>query len=566
MNYTPEQLKIFEFVQNGQGHGIINAVAGAGKTTTIISAAEYVDSANRMLFCAFNRSIAKEIGNRFRKRGMNNVLVKTIHALGLQILKTNNSTGRQVELDDRKYGQIIEGKKFQKATFSIYERLIEINGLDPDQLLSESRDFAINDLLYMTKIRLLDINQKYRSTLCNDEREEFKKMLSHFNIITPIDEKKEHIEAEIDCLFELHKELLQLGNEFSASTMKIDFTDMIYLPYAWQLKPGRGFGFLFIDECQDLSRAQLAVALKYGTKTCRILAVGDPRQSIYGFTGADIESFNRIRDTTKAQPLPLTECFRCPQKMIEEAKKIRPDIRGKKDYPGKMVVLDSTRIIETARAGDLIISRIKAPLMGLVFSFIKRDIKVSIHEDEVRDFLSDLRRVFKKEELREDILLVYGDFDNLIAKMLYRWQWRINKDAERIIDVDDRQRYINSETAILKGKLDFLHNRFLQWNDRCRNIQDILEIIKTFISATEDCVRLSSIHRAKGLEEDRVFILDFDLLPFTRADQKDWEEIQEINLKYVAVTRAKEELYLVSTPDQRFGEEDEGTLFDELFG
>lgn len=228
--------------------------------------------------------------------------------------------------------------------------------------------------------------------------------------------------------------------------------------------------------------------------------------------------------------------------------------------------MDSTKIIETAQAGDLIISRIKAPLMGLVFNFIKRDIKVSIHEDEVRDFLGDLRRVFKKEELREDIKLVYGDFDNLTSKMLYRWQWRINKDGERIQDPDERKRYIESETALVKGKLDFLHNRFLQWQDRCRTIQDILEIIKTYISATENCVRLSSIHRAKGLEENRVFILDFDFLPFTRTDQKDWEEVQEINLKYVAVTRAKEVLYLVSSPNHDLGGEEEGTLFDELFG
>ena len=204
MLYTPEQEKIFQFVQTGEGHGIIDAVAGAGKTTTIITAAEYVDASQRMLFCAFNRSIAKEIGKRFRKKGMNNVLVKTIHALGLQILKTNNKTSHPVSLDDRKYRQIIEGKKFQQETFSIYEKLIDINGLDPHQLLSESRDFAVNDLLYITKRRLLDINQKYRSTLCEDDREKFKEMLRHFNIITSIDEKKKHIEAEIDCLFALH--------------------------------------------------------------------------------------------------------------------------------------------------------------------------------------------------------------------------------------------------------------------------------------------------------------------------------------------------------------------------
>lgn len=567
MNFTPEQQQIFDFVKNGKGHGIIDAVAGAGKTTTIIASAEYVDPVKRILFCAFNRSIAKEIGSRFGKKGMNSVLVKTMHALGRQILVTNNTTGKDVVLFDRKYREILDGTIFPQRTQTQFETLIEVNGLDPEQLLNDNRDFAVRDLLYQTKQRLLNINQKYRSTLCKDDRDLFREMLIHFNIVTDVDLKKERIEEEIDCLFELHKVLLEMGNDLSAKTMHIDFTDMIYLPVKWKLNPGRGFDFLFIDECQDLSRAQLAIALKYARKEARILAVGDPRQSIYGFTGADIESFERIKDYTKAVQLPLTLCFRCPQKMIEEARKIRADIKGHKDYPGTMTTLDPNNIITTARPGDLIISRIKAPLMLLVFNFIRKEVKVSIHEEEVREFLSDLRRIFQKDEQKSNIELVYGGFEVIEKKVMGRWEWRINKDAQRIKDPDERKRYISQETSIIKGKLDFLHDCLIQWKSRCNTILDILKVIKEYISATDNCIRLSSIHRAKGLEEDRVFILDFDILPLTRTDQKPWEEMQEINLKYVAVTRAKEELYLVSSPKTGGSpdEEDEGTLFDELF-
>jgi superfamily I DNA/RNA helicase len=147
-----------------------------------------------------------------------------------------------------------------------------------------------------------------------------------------------------------------------------------------------------------------------------------------------------------------------------------------------------------------------------------------------------------------------------------RWEWRINKDAQRIKDIDERKRYITQETNIIRGKLDFLHDCLIQWQSRCNTIIDILKVIKEYISATNNCIRLSSIHRAKGLEENRVFIIDFDMLPLTRTDQKPWEETQEINLKYVAVTRAKEELFLVSSPKTASqSEEDTGTLFDELF-
>ena len=86
---TKEQLQIFEFVQKSTGHGIIDAVAGSGKTTTIIDSASHLHPGQRALFCAFNNSIAKEIQKRFTERNNNQVTVKTIHALGYDILKSN---------------------------------------------------------------------------------------------------------------------------------------------------------------------------------------------------------------------------------------------------------------------------------------------------------------------------------------------------------------------------------------------------------------------------------------------------------------------------------------------
>jgi DNA helicase II / ATP-dependent DNA helicase PcrA len=74
---------------------------------------------------------------------------------------------------------------------------------------------------------------------------------------------------------------------------------------------------------------------------------------------------------------------------------------------------------------------------------------------------------------------------------------------------------------------------------------------------------LSTIHRAKGLENERVFIIDYDKLPMYHLEQKEWEKVQEINLKYVAVTRAMKELFLVVTPTLEQLEQ-EGSLFDEL--
>jgi superfamily I DNA/RNA helicase len=65
---------------------------------------------------------------------------------------------------------------------------------------------------------------------------------------------------------------------------------------------------------------------------------------------------------------------------------------------------------------------------------------------------------------------------------------------------------------------------------------------------TKDFVMLCTVHRSKGLEAKRIFIIDFHKMPFkfgnkeTSADQY----LQEINLIYVAVTRAMHELYIES--------------------
>ena len=68
MIHTEEQKKIFNFVKYDSNHGIIDAVAGSGKTTTIVESVELIDQSKKVLFCAFNNSIAKEISNRFSQK------------------------------------------------------------------------------------------------------------------------------------------------------------------------------------------------------------------------------------------------------------------------------------------------------------------------------------------------------------------------------------------------------------------------------------------------------------------------------------------------------------------
>ncbi len=563
LTFTREQQAIFKFVREGEGHGIIDAVAGAGKTTTIMECARFAAEPARVLFCAFNNSIATEIGRRFKAKGMPAVTVKTIHALGFQILRENSDYGNRLQLNEHKYLTLFKSEAMQQKLQPDLRALIELNGLNPGDKDDSRQTFAIKNLLYRVQKRLLNINQKHRAVLNGPTYEAFEQMVRHFGIFTHTEENSKIFHDELELYHRMHRLLLKEGTEMAARSYIIDFTDMIYLPFVWQLGSSVKYDWIFIDECQDLSKAQFAVAAKYGRQGSRVLAVGDPRQSIYGFTGADVESFARVKRMTRATQLPLTTCFRCPQRVIALAQEIREDIVGAKRAKGKITEIGIEDVTAVARPGDLIISRFRAPLLILVFEFIDKNVKVHVAPDEAAEFIGELKVLFKQGERQANIKARYRDFDTLKQQVFSRNMWVIRQNAQKIAKASDREVYLQVETEYLEKRLEFLHKKYELWQKDCRSVSAILERIKAFVSAKENAIRLSTIHRAKGLEEERVFIIDYDQLPFSRQGQKDWEKEQETNLKYVAITRAMKTLFLVESVDLEEMEE-EGSLFDSL--
>ena len=78
----------------------------------------------------------------------------------------------------------------------------------------------------------------------------------------------------------------------------------------------------------------------------------------------------------------------------------------------------------------------------------------------------------------------------------------------------------------------------------CSNTQDIINRIDSIFKDDSAGIMYATVHRSKGLETDRVWLLRPDLLPHPSA-KLDWQKVQEQNLKYVAITRAKKEFYYV---------------------
>lgn len=548
MSYSPTiaQQRIYDFIQNGNRNGIIDAVAGAGKTTTLMECIDYIPTGKSVVFCAFNTSIKKEIATRLRKANKN-VAVATIHSLGFQMLRATN----KFRVEDSKYKMIIKEPEFLASLEKELDSILALHGhisikeIKELESCHETLDWEERNKLnegqqYVRKIlsRLLDINQKYRCTLAEDTIEAYGSMISHFAIIPLWEQNYPTFSQELTFYFQMHQKLLKEGNSMAISHGIIDYTDQIYLPYVMNLVPKLQYDFVFVDECQDLSKAQVEVVRKYVKENGRILAVGDPYQAIYGFAGADCDSFERVKKSFGCELLKLSDCFRCPQDVIKLAQSLRGDIEGFKQYPGKIYHIPFREVVVNIKEGDLVICRTRLPLRSLALKLINKDHKVKIHPDELEEFLGDYKRNFTPQEMRLTLIeeMIDSFFDNVKARNRRRIE-RENRNADPII----RQILIREETEDMESTIDFLKKKYYDW--RLNTLESLLRQLKHRLSSSsEKAIRLSTIHRAKGLENDRVFILEYDKLPPAR--DLEWEQIQERNLFYVALTRPKEELYL----------------------
>lgn len=557
MTPTAEQEKIYNFIKYDSNHGIIDAVAGSGKTTTIIESIGFVDKDKSLLFCAFNKSIRDEIHNRISEKGYDNIVVKNLHQLGFDILKSNSEIDYNVDIN--KFDKIISNSIKSDLEYELkkYLKLYGVN-IEPKDSFEES---ILKNNINSFKNKLTDSVNKIRLTLTKDSFQEFKEMIIHFGIIDVSKTGVEILDKVIDIILKCTLQVLEIGNLKAKKINSIDLTDMLYLPKYFELYPKKTYDILFVDECQDLSKAQLAIALKYVRKNGRVIAVGDPYQSIYGFTGADIESFSRFERLLKNHnKLSLSFCFRCPNNVIEYAQNFREDIKPFTEKEGIIEKIDFHQVTNLANNSDLIISRTKAPLTSLLFVLLESNKKVNIHQDDINDLFNELRFLFSKEEL--NTINVFRNGYDFFEKIKDRNIYFVENNAKKMSNASQKEEYIKDETDYVIRRINFLQRQSSIHID-VRTINELIKRIENLVTESDEAIKLSTIHKAKGLENKRVFILDYDKLPMKKDGHKPWETIQENNLKYVALTRTKHTLYLVNSIKEETPTED-GNLYDEL--
>jgi superfamily I DNA/RNA helicase len=190
---------------------------------------------------------------------------------------------------------------------------------------------------------------------------------------------------------------------------------------------------------------------------------------------------------------------------------------------------------------------------------------VSLHEEDAVNVVAELKKHFKPHERVKALTPNLRDCDSFWGPIIKRNKYKIQKEVERNKDLTlkSKQTLIQQRHAEFDETVNYLKKLLAKWT-HLPSVEKIMEnLFEEITSTSPQAIKLSTIHRAKGLENDRVFILNYDKLPAYRPGMKDWEMEQEKNLKYVALTRPKKELFLVESQNEE-KEKKKGSLFDRL--
>jgi superfamily I DNA/RNA helicase len=301
-----------------------------------------------------------------------------------------------------------------------------------------------------------------------------------------------------------------------------DFTDMIYRTVIDNIKLPK-FDYIFVDEAQDLSKIQQIIISRIKKRKGRMIAVGDPAQAIYGFAGADNNSYNNLKSIfDNTIELPLSVNYRCGKKIVQEAQQLNPQIKPYKNTIDGEVYIGN---IDEIKSGDWVLSRNLKPLVQLNMFFLAKKRKSFIKGIDIGINLVNL----VKKTGRKTIPAVINSIEQNIEKAKQKLRKRGVINPSKTQKIDNKLQ-----------KLDVIN--ILSKN--LTSSTQLINRIKNIFKEQGEGVMLSTIHKAKGLENDNVFLLSPELIPSKYAIQE-WQLQQEWNLMYVAITRAKKKLVYI---------------------
>lgn len=420
----------------------------------------------------------KSIQTELQERLPEGVEAKTFHALGFGAFFKQ---GIKPKVNKFKVKNIADNMQELGRDFKSVSQLVKLISLVKGSMIDCTDEQAIRNI-----IDYYDI--KFQTTLDED--------LSVRNVCNILDECKR-------------------------DTRQIDFDDMIWMPlvlnWAWPQ-----FDVLFVDEAQDFNEMQRELIVRC-TENGRCIIVGDKNQAIYGFRGADSNSMaifserlGKMGKTVKHFPMTLT--WRCPKSVVTEAN------RYVKEFNCLDTAEDGTVHVNShfnPKKNDIVLCRYNAPLVSAFYEMLSQGKSAYVlGRDMHKGLVNAIRNITKKEDMltSEFVELAETHFTTQKERLLKA------KKQNQVNNLEDKQKCI----MIFAGRADTV-----------RGI--ISEIKRVFNGNQKGDIMLSTVHKAKGLEADNVYILATERMPHPKATNMQ----EERNICYVAITRAKKNLYYV---------------------
>lgn len=491
--WSNQQERVFHWVRNERGNALVEAVAGSGKTTTLVEAMGLMSGS--VAFAAYNKKIATEIERRVGR--VPNVRVGTFHSFGFSAWRR---VAQDVRVDDRKVPTLVENMQVPEELHKFVVALVS---------LAKQRAFGVLTVLD-------DLGPWYDA-------------VTHFDLEELLVEEAEHrtLEHGVEWARRVLRESSTLDRE------AIDFDDMIWSPLFHKARVWEN-DWVLVDECQDLNPARRALARRMLKRTGRLIAVGDRHQAIYGFTGADNNGMEVTQREFNCVQLPLTVTYRCPQRVVAEARQYVSHITAHESASeGRVVRLETEefwRQVNNTQLGveDAVLCRNTKPLVELAYQLIRRRIPCHVEGRDIGAGLLALANKWKS------------------AKTLTKLRARLERYA-----ADQSARLLaKGQELQLESLLDRVDTLYAIMDSLGPDADDV-SLLRSAINdlfKDEDppqSLTLSTVHKAKGREWNRVFLWQSTKFMPSGYARQQWQLDQEHNLLYVALTRAKETLVYV---------------------
>lgn len=502
------QQAIFDFGLHGSGNSIVKACPGSGKTTTIeemcrkIIAQYPTVSIKYVVFAKRNSEEAKQ-------RMPVEIDVSTCHSACNSALMRRLGTRPKVD------------RNKMRDTLKL---LVDQNRVEYDEASAWGQ--PIIKLVGMAK------NEGIGTTLVHDTINAWFDIVDHHDI--EFDEL-EHSNLDPTEQQERAVEIAQLMlAESNRNLNVIDFDDMLYLTIKLGVTLPQ-FDVVCVDEAQDTNNIQRAILKKMLKPSGRLIAVGDEKQSIYGFRGASHDAMDLIASDFACQTLPLSVNYRCSKAVIAAVQPLYPEIIAHDGAPLGSVETLSDFALSAFRehSRSAILCRNTAPLITLAYKLLSAGIGCTVLG---RDIGEGLISLIKKLQGKKALTI------ETLRNRLADYQ---DKEIMRLIakGEDEKAASVDDKVSSLTAAIDALPHDM-------RTLDGLVKWIhQLFSDDGKGRLTLATIHKAKGLEWPTVFILDRHRMPSKWAARKPWMMVQETNIQIVALTRAQVDLKFVKLED-----------------